>query len=60
MTVEQPLERANAIGNAFGVVEAIDAEDDALVADAERFAHLRGPRPRDRTAAAAPTSRDRC
>ena len=31
MALEQPRERLQAIGNALGVVEPIDAEDDALV-----------------------------
>ena len=36
MPLEQPRERLQAIGNALGVVEAIDAEDDAFVVEAER------------------------
>ena len=36
MALEQPAERLQPIGNALGVVEAIDAEDHALVVQAQR------------------------
>src|SRR4029079_8400407 len=36
---QHPLERAEAIGNALRVVEAIDAEDDPLAAEIERLSN---------------------
>ena len=60
--VEQPLEGLQALGNALGVVEPVDAHDEPGVADAERAA---GWRPRRRSQSrpgrhGRPQRRDRC